>query len=119
MVWQGSAGNRRPYANQVAQCLLTMKGNLGIYEAVESGAFQERCPNCGRHVNGDKSIGRKQVVFTAFVDDTNIAVPRGLCVRQHSVDFVAFKRSFIPAVADTDGEPSTRNARPSRDTSCA
>ena len=68
------------------------------------GCLQERGSDRGRHLDRDEAIGGEEIVLTALVDDSKVAVPLGLVIGQDGVDLIAFERCLAPRIAYADRE---------------
>src|SRR5687768_9155343 len=94
-------------------------GLCGPAETSAARCFQERGPDRGRHLDRDEAIGGEEIVLTALVDDSKIAVPLGVVIGEHGVDLVALERCLIPLITYADRERRSGGLTSGRGTACA
>jgi hypothetical protein len=111
------------FRNQLRPLGLQILARLSAYpkQIDDSGLLQERSPNRRRHFNRNESIGGEQVIFSALVDHSEIAVAFSVFVGQDRIDLVALQRRLIAVVANADSKPARvcGGLAPSRGTACA
>jgi hypothetical protein len=49
-------------------------------------------------------MGRKEIIFTALIDYSNISVHFGIFIRNYSVNLVKFQGCFVVFVSNTNRE---------------
>ena len=85
------------------------------------GLQKGRLDGC-RHVDGDETTSRKQIVLAALVDNAKVPLALGVLVGNDDLDLVALERRLVPDIVDADSEVAASRhglSRSSRGTSCA
>jgi hypothetical protein len=75
--------------------ILSLSGSL-----LEHGAFK-----CFGHFDGDKTVGAKQVIFAALVNDPQVPIALRIRVGDDRVNLVEFQGGIVPRVVNADNEP--------------
>lgn len=51
-----------------------------------------------------KTAVAKSIIFTAFINDSNIAVSRGFFIGNDAINLTHFKRRLVSLIIDAEGE---------------
>ena len=53
-----------------------------------------------------KAVGAKSIIFTAFINDANIAMIGGGFIGNDAINLAHFERSLVSLIVDTEGKVS-------------
>jgi hypothetical protein len=101
--------------------ILSRVGERAMRNAERLRGLQKgRLDGC-RHVDGDETTSRKQIVLAALVDNAKVPLALGVLVGNDDVDLVALERCLVPGIVDADSEVASRHglSSSSRRTACA
>ena len=70
--------------------------------------LQKGCLDGCRHVDGDETTSRKQVVLAALVDNAKVPSLSSILVGNNDINLVSLEQRLVPVIVDADSEVAGR-----------